>query len=32
VTVREVRDASQNEIDRARADAAELDVRPDGID
>jgi FKBP-type peptidyl-prolyl cis-trans isomerase SlyD len=32
VTVREVRDATQQEIDRARADAAELDVSADGID
>jgi FKBP-type peptidyl-prolyl cis-trans isomerase SlyD len=32
VTVREVRDATQVEIDRARADAAELDVSPDGTD
>ena len=32
VTVREVRDATQAEIDRARADAAELDVSPDGTD
>jgi FKBP-type peptidyl-prolyl cis-trans isomerase 2 len=32
VTVREVRDATQLEIDRARADAAELDVSPDGTD
>jgi hypothetical protein len=30
--VREVRDATQTEIDRARADAAELDVSPDGTD
>lgn len=32
VTVREVRDATQAEIDRARADAAELEVSADGTD
>ena len=32
VTVREVRDATQHEIDRARADAAELEVSADGTD
>jgi FKBP-type peptidyl-prolyl cis-trans isomerase SlyD len=32
VTVREVRDATQVEIDRARADAAELEVSADGTD